>query len=227
MKLGKTILIVLISGAALLGAAAGGVALQRAIDAGKIEIPPELTGTVTLKNQWSFDLENATDNELRRLTYKDGVIKNIDTSTARVVSKVSLDLQGEDYFFVSDDQKVGCVGFIGENGSDLFASADGVDLAGDAYGFQSAGGVVAKGARPYVDISVGLSRSGILIYRISDFGYRSNKKSEYIFEKLTHSLDKIEGDLTFKNADVAKYADEYDESIVAPQSSAAASSSAA
>lgn len=170
------------------------------------------TGTVTIKNLWAKDLNNLTDAE-------------------KAIFKVNDD---GDYVCLAGGQVYSDVEDADEIGDIYFSPS--VCPADTGFNFNETDDAVSNGsyviAKGYDTVQTntnlvfgkaGDTVKNPALYKLNGLGYKSLAKTEYVFGKLTRDMTTIKGDLTFKKADVLKYANAYEDSLKAAASSAAAS----
>lgn len=179
-------------------------------------------GNVTMKNLIpAYDFDNMTDDD--KLVVKknaDGYMETIKYGQVTLLTGFSAQI-GEMYHPVldckDDDYMIEC--------SDV---TDLEDMDSESYVTITKS---VSNERVYLKANVlGSVIKSVGFYRVSDLGYKSETKTKYVFDKLTQDMKTIKGDLTFKKADVNKYAKEYEDSLKATSSAAtstAAASSAA
>lgn len=209
----------LITGACLLAVAGVGTGLYFGVSSIRQKVDDQVakTGTVTIKNLASYDFANQTDAD--KLVVKenaDGYMEFLKAGSIVVNSDISAAVG--DLFYSALDCPT-TISFQSTNQDFWDGSVrNQVEIVVDA-------NIVEKDTTlQLVATAAGVVKSYAL-YNLNDIGYKSLAKTTYVFNKLTQDMKTIKGDLTFKKADILKYADAYEESIKPASSSSAAATS--
>lgn len=201
-------------------------------DAAKIKVDDK-AGSYTNLTTASFDLYNHLSND--NIDYQPIYVRfALDKATAGNIAKPVSASPATTYFFYFGNsglktQIIKATNMTGLGGMDLtsYVQQDGTMLYSNVVSKAANADGVAGSGKWYFSLPAGAVLSDVKIFNLNQFGYSSESKCLYIFDKLTAGEDKLADKLTFGKKDILKYAEQWDDAHPAATASSAVSSAAA